>query len=148
MRIYLIILSVYFASICQAAESNIETAIATYINGEIPNYDVAYYDLNSDGFKDAFVYLNDRNWCGSGGCTSLIFKGSESEFVFSSKVMIVKKPIIVSASSSHNWFDIIVNTGGISSVILKSDGLRYPLNPSTQPVVSNNELLMGYYLFK
>ena len=148
MRIYLVILCVYFSSICNAAESNFDTAIATYINGDIPKYEVAYYDLNSDGFQDAFVYLNDRNWCGSGGCTSLIFKGTKSKFVFTSKVMIVKKPIVISTSNTHNWFDIIVNTGVIGSVILKSDGQRYPLNPSRQPKASSTQTPKGHYLFK
>jgi hypothetical protein len=29
--------------------------IANYLDGELPLYEVAYYDLNVDGFDDAFV---------------------------------------------------------------------------------------------
>lgn len=149
MSKYLIIFILLCVSIGASAEENdLELALSTYIDANLPNYEVAYYDLNSDGLQDAFIYLNDRNWCGSGGCTALIFKGTASGLSFLSKTMIVNKPIIVSSAKSFGWFNLIVNTGGIGSVLLKSDGNKYPLNPSVQPTIDITKEPGGYVLFK
>jgi len=142
-------LMIFFSTICHSETTdNLSVALADFFENELPNYEVAHYDLNTDGFDDAIVYLNDRAWCGSGGCTMLIFKNSQSGFSFMSKIMITKKPIIIASTQTLGWFDIIVNTGGVGSVILKSNGKKYPLNPSMQPVVNNNLKLKGRYLFK
>jgi hypothetical protein len=131
----LILLSVFFTSLCHGVEENAMTAvIANYLDGELPLYEVAYYDLNVDGFDDAFVYLADPNWCGTGGCTALIFKGTKSSFVFLSKIMIVDKPVIILDSMHYGWSDIVVNTHQVGTVILAFDGQSYPLNPSLQPL--------------
>jgi hypothetical protein len=122
--------------------------IANYLDGELPLYEVAYYDLNVDGFDDAFVYLADPNWCGTGGCTALIFKGTKSSFVFLSKIMIVDKPVIILDSMHYGWSDIVVNTHQVGTVILAFDGQSYPLNPSLQPLVHSNIATKGHYLLK
>jgi hypothetical protein len=62
--------------------------------------------------------------------------------------MIVKKPIIVTSSKSFGWFNLIVNTGGVGSVIIRSDGNKYPLNPSVQPTVNIEIKPDDFVLFK
>ncbi len=55
------------------------TAVQSYIAPfGAPNEDVQvrteWADLNSDGAQDALVYLESDTWCGSGGCTVLVFE--------------------------------------------------------------------------
>ena len=140
--LYLILLFSFFAS----ANEQVDIVIKQQTHNENARYEVGFVDLNNDQIQDAVVYLNDRNWCGSGGCTTFILKGVKSGFEFQSKVMIVKKPIVISQSKSNGYMDIIVNTGGVGSVVLKFNGKTYPLNPSTQPPVKNPKSMTGQVL--
>lgn len=117
----------------QANDEVLLDALKAYLKTDLPQFKTAYYDLNQDGYQDAFVYLNDRDWCGTGGCTALIFKGCEQGYQFKSKSMVTQLPILVTNHSSRGWFDIIVSTRGKEHVILAFDGQRYPINPSMQP---------------
>jgi hypothetical protein len=72
-----------------------------YTEVEQRDDEIAHYDLNTEGFNDTFVYLNDRDWCGSGGCTALVFKGTKSGCIFLSKTMIVNKSIYITQSSFY-----------------------------------------------
>lgn len=141
MRKFLIIFSLLFS--CQLyAEKDMgaEKALKAYLKEDLPNYEVAYFDLNGDSVQDAFIYLNDRDWCGSGGCTSLIFLGTTDGFKFRSKLTITNKPVIVSPNKTNGWFDLIVSTGGIGQVVLKFNGSKYPGNPSMQPKATEQQL--------
>lgn len=142
LALFLILLCSFFVS----ANENLDTAVKEKLQGEIVSYDVAFIDLNDDNIKDAVVYLNSRNWCGSGGCTTFVFKGTDSGFVFQSKIMIVKKPIVISQSKTNGYLDLIVNTGGIGTVALKFNGKNYPLNPSIQPKVKNTHSINSHVL--
>ncbi|TLX45116.1 hypothetical protein C1E24_20610 [Pseudoalteromonas phenolica] len=141
MRNFLVIFSVLFAYQLHAEENiNIKKALAEHLNEQLPNYEVAYFDFNSDGVKDAFIYINGSNWCGSGGCTSFVFSGTTNGFKFQSKSMITNKPILVTSTKTNGWYNLVVNTGGIGQVVLTFDGKSYPLNPSMQPKVKEKQL--------
>jgi uncharacterized protein YecT (DUF1311 family) len=112
-------------------------AIQAYIkkiprHSERSQFDYALTDLNGDGTPDAIVLLNGPEWCGSGGCTLLIFKGKRDGFEFKSKSTITSH-IRVSPELRHGWKTLIVYTGGVGDVVMPFNGTRYPANPSTQP---------------
>ena len=111
-------------------------AINTYTNAQT-DFDVALFDLNQDGLKDAVVLLKGSNWCGSGGCTMLIFKGlPNQQFEFISKTTLVDIPVYSTTYLHNEWKQLLVYSRKHGQVVLKFDGMKYPLNPSLLPVQS------------
>ena len=148
MKFFTIILLILYSSAGYCEENKaLNDALQAYISDELPHYDVAYYDLNGDKDKEAVLYLSDVNWCGSSGCTLLIFKAGKGEYTFVSKTMITRKPILVLSSSTEGWFDIIVNTRGQDNALLKFNKGKYPINPSTQPIADKSLVSKGFTLF-
>ena len=92
--------------------------------------------------RDALVYLADSNYCGTGGCTVLIFssptnrKRQVGSFSYVGRIHQVHAPIGTLANSHDGWRDLAVSVagGGIRSAHLArmtfSRG-RYPSNAST-----------------
>src|SRR5215469_10902374 len=77
-----------------------------------PHFEYALVDLNGDGVPDAIVRLTARDWCGSGGCTMLIFRGRAQGFTFVAKATIAQKPIKVSPEIQHGWHTLLVPVRG------------------------------------
>ena len=112
----------------------------------------ALIDLNGDGCPDALVLLeNPLYFCGTGGCTLLVFKGTPSGFEFVSRSTLIRGPVLVSDTKTHDWRDLIVEVsgGGMApkQVALKYTGSCYPPNPSTLPALPNEQPLKGEKIF-
>ena len=99
----------------------------------------ALVDLNGDGIKDAVVYLTGSDWCGSGGCTMRVMKGTKSGFVYQSGTLRVFTPIKVLKSKSHGWKSLAIGLRSGGLAVLSFNGKRYPLAPPDNPS-SNSEL--------
>jgi len=99
------------------------------------------YDLNGDGNKELITQLD---WCGSGGCTLLVFESHQNNWRFNSRITLVNTPLNLGVSRSEGWQDLIffVSGGGAApnQHIMKYDGVSYPLNPSTAPVANYDEI--------
>ena len=99
------------------------------------------YDLNGDGDKELLVQLD---WCGSGGCTLLIFDNQQQTWQFNSRITLVRTPINVGTNKHNDWQDLILFVSGGGAVPnqhnLKYDGSKYPLNPSMAPVANYDEI--------
>jgi len=110
-------------------------------------HQTAQIDLNGDGHPDALVLLENPYWCGTGGCTLLVFKGTETGFEFVSRSSLIRSPVLVSETKSHGWRDLIVEVsgGGMAPkrVALKFTGSKYPLNPSTLPALPQDQAGKG-----
>ncbi len=139
-------------------KSDINQALLAYLakTGDDSQYanphQTARLDLNGDGLQDALVLLeNPIYYCGTGGCTMLVFKGTKSGFEFVSRSTLIRGPVLVSETKTHGWRDLIVEVsgGGIApkQVALKYAGSKYPLNPSTLPPLPKNQLLKGTKIF-
>lgn len=100
----------------------------------------ALADLDDDGRDDAIVLLSGPNFCGSGGCTMLVFRGTEAGFTLVSSSTIVLAPIRISPYSVNGWRSLIVHVKDKGDVVLHFSGTRYPANPSMQPKVQQVEL--------
>jgi len=139
-------------------KSDLNQALLAYLasKGDDPKYanphQTARIDLNGDGLKDALVLLeNPMYYCGTGGCTMLVFKGTKSGFEFVSRSSLIRGPVLVSEAKTHGWRDLIVEVsgGGIApkKVALKYTGSKYPLNPSTLPALPKKQQMKGTKVF-
>jgi hypothetical protein len=142
-----------------ADEASLPAALQTYAakTGTDPKSfeprQTAFVDLNGDGVKDALLLLQGPAWCGSGGCTMLVFQGVPGGFKFVSRSTLIRAPLLVSATKSKGWRDLVVEiSGGGGStpkrVALKFNGRNYPLNPSVQPALPKKPPLQGETVFQ
>jgi len=101
-------------------------------------YAVAYADLANNGQRQAIVYVQGGDWCGSGGCLTLVLAPSHGAWRVVGRVSVTRTPIRVLATRSHGWRDIgvMVEGGGIQpgyEAALSFNGKRYPENPTVPP---------------
>lgn len=99
------------------------------------------YDLNGDGNEELITQLD---WCGSGGCTLLVFENHQQSWRFNSRITLVNTPINLGNNHNDGWQDMILFVSGGGAIpnqhILKYNGVSYPLNPSTAPVANYDEI--------
>lgn len=98
-------------------------------------YVAAFRDLRGDGAVEAIVYLVDSDYCGSGGCTTLILEKKEGSWKIVSSIATTRPPIRVLPKKSHGWhsLSVFVAGGGILQgydAELDFNGKRYPPSPS------------------
>lgn len=120
------------------AEESLKRFLQTLDNDKTTRYIAAFRDLNGDGKSEAIVYLLGRNWCGSGGCNTLILAPDGSSWRIVSNIRITRPPIRLLTRTSHGWHSlgIWVQGGGIQpgyEAELRFDGKSYPKNPSVPP---------------
>jgi hypothetical protein len=101
-------------------------------------YSATFIDLKDDGTQEVIVYLTGRNWCGSGGCGTLILIPQGSSYKVLTRITITWPPIRVLATKSHGWHDLSVRVhgGGIIQPYdaeLSFDGKTYATNPTMPP---------------
>lgn len=102
------------------------------------------YNLNEDPKKEIFVGLTGPYFCGSGGCTVLLFS-PEGELI--NKFTVVVYPIMIGNSITKGWKDLILTSNG-EDHLMKFNGKAYPSNPSTQsvdPAGSKQDLVKGLH---
>ena len=114
---------------------------------EDQRYSAALVDLKDDGKREAIVYLSDRDWCGSGGCTTLVLAPSGSGYQLISKITVTRLPIRVLNTKTNGWHDLSFVVGGgrdaLHEAKLSFDGRAYPTNPSVPPAVRLDEDVDG-----
>lgn len=98
-------------------------------------YARAFIDLNGDGKQEVVVYLMGSNWCGSGGCPTLILAPEGKSYRLVSKITPTRRPIRVLDERSGGWraIGVWVQGGGIPigyEAELRFDGKEYPANPT------------------
>lgn len=126
------------------ADTALDSAIMTYVKSQgdqqMPTYKSGQLDLNSDGADDAIVLLTGSNWCGSGGCTMLVFKGLKEDFKFISSTSVTLEPIRILKQTSRGWASLIVHSRSHGEALLRFNGKKYPGNPSTAPLASKAQI--------
>lgn len=110
--------------------AQLSTAVQQFTQDQT-RFSYASVDLNQDGTQDALVLLQSQDWCGSGGCTLLVLKGSaDHNYQLVSESTVTDTPIYLLSSSQHGWHDFSVYTRGTGQVLMQFDGQKYPSNPS------------------
>lgn len=121
-------------------DAKLETALNKWSkNSKDFRYHYNFVDLNDDGQLDAVVFISGDEYCGTGGCEILIFKGGGKEFSLLTELAVSRPPIWVSVNKTKGWRDLVLlnSGGGIKSYysILKFDGKSYPDNPTVEPAL-------------
>lgn len=103
-----------------------------------PRYAAAFLDLDGEGRNEAVVYLQDRHFCGTGGCGMQILTRRAEGWRVVSSTAIGWPPIRALETRSHGWRDlsVVVAGGGVIpgyEALLAFDGRTYPDNPSVPP---------------
>jgi len=141
-------LFVFSAAPAEATDQALQTSLTQFLQkwdtdpdeprDETARYAAAFYDLNGSGSPQAIVYLLDKQFCGTGGCPTLILTQDKDSWRIVTEVSISRPPIRVLPTTSHGWHDIAVFVagGGILpgyEAKLRFDGKTYPSNPSMPP---------------
>ena len=117
------------AMAANAARPMLEKAVAGQTGTADNKYLDKMVDLNGDGVLDAVVVLQGMDWCGSGGCTMMVYEGGKDAMTFKSKSTVTDTPIRVAMTKTNGWNDLIVSSDGKDRK-LAFDGKNYPANPS------------------
>jgi hypothetical protein len=120
------------------AEQSLKRFLQTFDDDKTTRYVAAFRDLNNDGKPEAIVYLISKEWCGSGGCNTLILTRDDDSWRIVTNITITRPPIRVLRKTSNGWHDLSVwvQGGGIQpgyEAELQFNGKTYPRNPSTPP---------------
>lgn len=146
VRRFALVLFIGLLSPISKAQEQVSVASAAYAHlatrgdKSHPTLRTFSFDLNGDGRADAIVLLIGNEWCGSGGCNMLIFRGTESGFSFVSESTIAQEPVMVLPETKHGWHTLIVMSGRTGKVLMRFDGHRYPSNPSVQPKAPSTQV--------
>jgi hypothetical protein len=121
-----------------AAEQSLKRFLQTLDDSKTTRYIAAFRDLNNDGKPEAIVYLLGSNWCGSGGCNTIILAHDDNSWRVVTNISLTRPPIRLLASTSHGWSNlgVWVQGGGTQpgyEAELLFDGKSYPKNPSVAP---------------
>ena len=130
-----------------AAEESLKRFLQNWDTGTTPKtekndrttrYVAAFRDLNSDGTPEAIVYFIGKDWCGSGGCPTLILTRDAGSWRIVTKITITRPPIRVLTNTAHGWrsIGVWVRGAGIQQgyeAELCFNGKSYPRNPSVPP---------------
>jgi hypothetical protein len=119
-------------------EDSLKSALQYFDSTQSTRYIAAFKDLNGDGNLEAIVYLVGEEWCGSGGCTTLILDRKGASWKIITKITVTRPPISILPEAYHGWHSIgvWVQGGGVHpgyEASLRFDGKSYPRNPSIPP---------------
>jgi len=96
-------------------------------------------DLNGDGRPEAFVYITDPDYCGTGGCSLVILSPERDKYRVVLHSTVTRLPIYLLSTSTRGWRDVAVTVsgGGIRpfTARLRFNGRRYPSNPTVPPAM-------------
>ena len=141
-----------------ARQMQLMQAVEAYVAPvDAPDEDIRlrteWADLNGDGAQDALVYVESESWCGSGGCTVLVFEAITDSldvselgaFRAAAEISLMHGPVVVADTQTEGWADLLVEdeTGGMRR--LAFTGETYPMSPSDG--VATTEPASGTALF-
>jgi hypothetical protein len=92
-------------------------------------YVYARVDLNADGKDEVLVYTLGSVFCGTGGCSLLLFTPAPGGYALVNDFPITQNPVVVSDHQTAGWSDLFRHEagGGASSSYVRHvfDGKQY-----------------------
>lgn len=146
LRLVILCLAVSIGAAARAQPAPADLLRAVQLHAEkagvrqVVRWHHAMVDLNGDGIDDAVALLLDPDWCGSGGCTLLVLRGSKRGYSVLSSSSVTDAPIRLSPIKVGGWKTLIVHSRGRGEVLMRFDGKRYPGSPSLLPKASAAQL--------
>lgn len=132
------------AALSAARARRLDAATIPAVAPSSPAFESARIDLNGDGIPDAIVLLTGPDYCGSGGCSLEVFRGTRHGFVFISGSTLARPPVAVLPQKRFGWHSFTVSVGGgggkSCAVVMRFDGHRYPPNASLARCASPAQL--------
>ena len=126
-----------------AAATDTAGALQAHINQVLQSptdvpFLAAETDLNGDGQDEVVVHVTSRDYCGSGGCVTLVLQRAGQGYRTVMRASVTRPPIRVLETRHQGWKDIGVTVSGGGAgpayeAALAFDGRRYPSNPTTPP---------------
>ena len=120
---------------------------------EVPGYRHASADLDGDGGDELLFLLDDPSWCGSGGCSLLVFRGEgEDGYRLVTRTRVARAPIRLSPQRHNGWHDLLVGVGGggiqAGTVALQFDGDGYPSDPTLLALLADGTMARAQVLIE
>ncbi|WP_424363476.1 hypothetical protein [Methylocystis parvus] len=121
-----------------SSSASLKKYLQTLGDDKQARYVAAFEDLDGDGTPEAIVYMLGGEWCGSGGCDTIILQQKGESWKTVTDISITQPPVRVLRSSSKGWRNLAVSVGGGGIPVgyeaeLRFDGKSYPDNPTTPP---------------
>jgi len=112
-------------------------------------------DLNGDNKAEVLVHVVGPTFCGTGGCTTLIFKSVGQNYQLVSEITVSRLPIIVTNQKTNGWNDLILNArgggrgpaGNSGLYLVRFNGRTYPEAPDRGIKLSQDFTITGKDLF-
>jgi uncharacterized protein YecT (DUF1311 family) len=111
-------------------------------------------DLNGDNKPEVLVHVLGPTFCGTGGCTTLIFQSVGQNYQLVSEIRLSRLPIIVTNQKTNGWNDLILNarggraaTGNSGLYLVRFNGRTYPEAPDRGIKLSQDFSITGKDLF-
>jgi hypothetical protein len=133
-------------------DAQLELAIRSEIGSDRFSYAYNPVSLHDGSASEALVYMRAPDYCGSGGCTALIFTKHNGDYRLITRLSLTRPPIVVSSHRTNGWKDLIIFVagGGIRTgyyAVLSFDGKKYPENPTTAPATPLRATVTGIAFF-
>ena len=128
----------------QTADPSLKNFLRSYLGdaasspGDDTRYAAAVVALSGQSPDELVVYVMGRQWCGSGGCTTLVLAPKGPSYKVIARITITQLPIRILATRTNGWHDIgvWVQGGGTQpgyEARLRFNRHRYPSNPTVPP---------------
>lgn len=121
-------------TIAQWVDSSILAPEGLSLQNDNIQYLTGSADLNSDGKSEYIVLVQDRYFCGSGGCTAYMLNDGGKVI---NRMTVTRTPIVLADSYSNGWQDFIVWSNGAYR-LMSYNGQAYPSNPSLEPKIDRD----------
>jgi len=153
-RVLTILMFALLTSLTSFSQSSPINRITAYLKNNYPDASDASrhfiynaIDLNDDGKDEYLVGLIGGDWCGSGGCTVLVFNNA---IKLTTRMTVVNYPIYVGAPGgkevTKGYSNLYIENKDGSIAKMAWNGTKYPTNPSIAPKV-DKKVITGKFKF-
>lgn len=100
-------------------------------------------DLNADGKKEVFVMFSTPYFCGTGGCSMILF---DNDLKPITKFTVTRPPVFVNPNTKNGWNILYIKDREEWKELIYEDG-KYPSNPTILPTTDKkpSEVAIGIF---